>query len=163
MSYYRRPGINPIWVLAGVNLVVFIATLINRDLIYFRFGLIPVLVTEQPWTLFTYMFVHAGVWHILFNMITLYFFGTFTISLIGETAFLTTYFAGGIVGGLFFFLLAPLTGDTNSIVVGASGAVYALGGLLVAMRPNTRVITFPLPIPMPLWVAILVGFVVISF
>jgi membrane associated rhomboid family serine protease len=50
-----------------------------------------------------------------------------------------------------------------SVVIGASGAIYALGGLLVVMRPNTRVITFPLPIPMPLWVAILIGFVLISF
>lgn len=165
MSYrpYRRPGLNPIWVLIGVNIVIFFATLINRDAIYFRFGLIPALIQESPWSVLTYMFVHAGWYHIIFNMITLYFFGTFTMALVGETAFLVTYFVGGIVGGIFFFILSGLTGSANSIVVGASGAIYALGGFLMVMRPNTRVITFPLPIPMPLWVAILIGFVLVSF
>jgi membrane associated rhomboid family serine protease len=165
MSYrpYRRPGINPLWVLIGVNVVVFLATLINPDVIYLRFGLIPSNIGQEPWTIFTYMFVHAGWTHIIFNMITLYFFGTFSMALVGETAFLVTYFVGGIVGGLVFLAFSPLLGTSNSIVVGASGAIYALGGLLLVMRPNTKVITFPIPIPMPLWVAILVGFVLVSF
>jgi membrane associated rhomboid family serine protease len=165
MAYrpYRRPGINPIWIIIGVNFVVFIATLINQAIIYFRFGLIPAAIGQTPWTVFTYMFVHAGWYHIIFNMLTFYFFGTFAMALVGETAFLTTYFVGGIVGGLFFLALSPLVGTSNDILVGASGAVYALGGLLVVMRPNVRVMTFPIPVPMPLWVAILVGFVLISF
>jgi len=164
MAYrYRKPGINPILILVGVNVAVFIATMINQSLIYMRFGLIPAFVTETPWTLFTYMFVHASLWHILFNMLTLYFLGTFTKNLIGETSFLMTYFIGGIVGGLFFFLLSPLVGTSFNIVVGASGAVYALGGLLVVMRPNTRVMVFPIPVPIPLWIAILVGFILVSF
>jgi membrane associated rhomboid family serine protease len=165
MSYrpYRRQGINPLWVIVGVTLVVFIATLINREVIYLRFGLLPALIGESPWTVFTYMFVHAGWYHIFFNMLTLYFFGTFVTSLVGETVFLVTYFIGGIVGGLFFLAIELFVGNPFTRVVGASGAVYALGGLLMAMRPNARVITFPIPIPMPLWVAILVGFVLVSF
>ena len=165
MSYrpYRRQGINPIWIIIGVNVVIFFATLIDQNLIFTRFGLIPIFFREAPWTIFTYMFVHAGWAHIIFNMLTLYFFGTFAMALVGEVSFLTTYFVGGIVGGLFFLVLAPLTGAQNVFVVGASGAVYALGGLLVVMRPNTRVLTFPIPIPMPLWIAILIGFVLVSF
>jgi uncharacterized protein len=165
MSYrpYRRPGINPVWIIMGVTVVVFLATLINEQVIYFRFGLIPALIGEAPWTVLTYIFVHASWYHIIFNMLTLYFFGTFTIALIGETAFLTTYFVGGIAGGLLFLALASLTGTSNSVLVGASGAIYALGGLLMVLRPNTRVITFPIPIPMPLWIAILIGFVLVSF
>jgi membrane associated rhomboid family serine protease len=180
MSYrpYRKPGINPIWVIIGVNLVIFIATLINPGQIFGRFALIPKAIVEQPWTLLTYMFVHgrlsvdvfsvfqfdidSGFYHIFFNMLTLYFFGTFTMALVGETAFLVTYFVGGIVGGLFYLAFSQLLG-TTSLVVGASGAVYALGGFLMIMRPKTRVMTFPIPIPMPLWVAILVGFVFVSF
>ncbi|MDD5703674.1 MAG: rhomboid family intramembrane serine protease [Dehalococcoidales bacterium] len=165
MSYrpYRRQGINPLWVIIGVTLVIFITTLINREAIYLRFGLIPALIGESPWTIFTYIFVHAGWYHIFFNMLTLFFFGTFTMSLVGETAFLITYFAGGMVGGLFYLAYALFIGNPLVPMVGASGAVYALGGLLMALRPNTRVITFPIPIPMPLWIAILVGFVMISF
>jgi membrane associated rhomboid family serine protease len=165
----RGTGMNPLWVLIGVNVIIFITTLIDQqNVIFNRFALIPVILGQQPWTLLTYMFLHAGWYHIIFNMITLYFFGTFTIALVGETAFLTTYFVGGIVGGLVFYLFAlipsPLFQNSYySGVVGASGAIYALGGFLVVMRPNIRVITFPIPIPMPLWVAILIGFVLISF
>jgi membrane associated rhomboid family serine protease len=165
MSYrpYRKQGINPIWIIMGVTVVVFFASLINEEVIYLRFGLIPALIGEAPWTVLTYIFVHANWYHIIFNMLTLYFFGTFTIALIGETAFLTTYFIGGIAGGLLFLALAPLMGYSTSVLVGASGAIYALGGLLMVLRPNTRVITFPIPIPMPLWIAILIGFVLVSF
>jgi uncharacterized protein len=164
MSYrpYRRQGINPIWILIGVNFVVFIATLINQRSIYEHFALVPAFIGQTPWTVFTYMFVHADWSHIFFNMLTLYFFGTFTMALVGETAFLTTYFIGGIVGGLVFVALAQMLGSSYSIVVGASGAIYALGGLLMVMRPNARVVAFPIPIPMPLWVAILVGFVLVT-
>jgi membrane associated rhomboid family serine protease len=162
---YRSPGINPVWVIIGVNIAIFLATLVNQDIIYQRFGLVPADIGRQPWTLLTYMFVHdaPSPVHVLFNMVTLYFFGTFVMSLIGETAFLITYFAGGIVGGLFFWLLSPVFGNQYSIVVGASGAIYALGGLLMVMRPNVKVMTFPIPIPMPLWIAILVGFILVSF
>jgi membrane associated rhomboid family serine protease len=159
----RRSGINPIWVLIGVTVVIFIAELINQNSIFQRFGLVPAEVGQQPWTIFTYIFVHAGWSHIIFNMITLYFFGTFAMALIGETAFLTTYFIGGIAGGLVYIALSALMGNSYSLVVGASGAIYALGGLLMVLRPNTRVITFPIPIPMPLWIAILIGFVLVSF
>lgn len=159
----RRPGINPIWVLIGVNIVIFLAEIINKSSIYQRFGLVPAEIGQEPWTIFTYMFVHAGWEHIIFNMITLYFFSTFVMQLIGETAFLTTYFIGGIAGGLVYMAFAPLLDNTYTLVVGASGAIYAMGGLLMVLRPNTKVITFPIPIPMPLWVAILVGFILVSF
>jgi membrane associated rhomboid family serine protease len=134
--------------------------LINENLIFSRFGLIPAFVGQEPWTLFTYMFLHAGIWHLVGNMITLYFFGIYVIALIGETNFLTTYFIGGIVGGLLFFVLSPVLGTTNDIVVGASGAIYALGGVLVAMVPKVKVYTLPLPIPLPLWVVIIFGFLI---
>jgi membrane associated rhomboid family serine protease len=142
---------------------VFLATLVDQNIIYERFGLQPQTLVQTPWTVFTYMFVHAGWSHIIFNMITLYFFGTFAMALVGEAALLITYFVGGLMGGLFFYVFASLFGNPNSVLIGASGAVYALGGLLLVMRPNAKVITFPIPIPMPLWVAILVGFLLVAF
>jgi membrane associated rhomboid family serine protease len=166
MSYrpYRRPGISPIWVLIGVNLVIFIASLLDHQgLIISRFALIPANLRDQPWTILTYMFLHGSIWHILFNMVALYFLGTFSIYLIGETAFLITYFVGGIMGGLLYVVLAPLLGTSFSIVVGASGAIFALGGLLMVMRPNLKVVMFPIPIEMPLWVSILINFVLVVF
>jgi uncharacterized protein len=159
----RRSGINPIWVILAVNVMVFLATLIDRYIIFTRFGLRPSAFVHSPWTVFTYMFVHAGWSHIIFNMLTLYFFGTFAMALVGEGFFLITYFVGGIMGGLLFYAIAVLTGSTGSVLVGASGAIYALGGLLLVMRPNAKVIAFPIPVPMPLWIAILVGFLLVAF
>ena len=49
------------------------------------------------------------------------------------------------------------------MVVGASGAVFALGGALAVMVPKTKVFIFPIPVPIPLWIAIIGGFLVISF
>jgi uncharacterized protein len=174
MAYrpYRRSGINPIWVLIGVNFVIFLAITIEgygsgQSIIPAKFGLNPSQLAQEWWTPFTYMFVHADFFHLLFNMITLYFFGTFVISLVGETVFLTTYFIGGIIGGLMYVLFSyvpigyfELTHFSN--VIGASGAIFALGGLLMVMRPNIRVLMF-FAIPMPLWVAILIGFALVAF
>jgi len=62
------------------------------------------------------------------------------------------------VGNVLFILLAP----PLSIVIGASGAVFALGGALTVMRPKLRVFVFPLPVPLPLWSAVIGGFLIIS-
>ena len=56
-----------------------------------------------------------------------------------------------------------LLGSPFALVVGASGAVFALGGTLAVLTPKLRVIVFPIPVPMPLWVAVIGGFVVMSF
>ncbi len=164
----RSSGLNPVWVLVAVNLIIYVAQIFDQaGVINQKFGMTPALLIQQPWTLFTYMFLHGSLSHVLFNMITLYFFATFVIALVGETAFLMTYFAGGIVGGLVFFLLSyiplPYFELTHiSTVIGASGAVFALGGLLMVMRPNAKVLMF-FVIPMPLWIGILVGFLLVSF
>lgn len=48
------------------------------------------------------------------------------------------------------------------VVVGASGAIYAVSGALTVMRPNLRVFIFPIPVPIPLWVAVIGGLLIIS-
>jgi membrane associated rhomboid family serine protease len=154
-------GSNPIaaWLLIVTNLLVFIATSINSDLIY-TFGLARATFLEEPWTLLTSMFIHSGFWHILANMVTLYFFGSYLNRLLGTTKFLIVYFAGGIAGGLVYLLLASSSYD---VVVGASGAIFALGGALAVMRPKLSVIVFPIPVPIPLWIAIIGVFAIFSF
>ena len=159
MAYRSYRGFNliPLWVIMGLNLVLFIATLINRQLLYL-FGLIPADVLARPWIIVTSMFVHGGLWHILANMITLYFFGRYLCSLVGGKKFLIVYFVGGILGSGFYILLAP----PFSIAIGASGAVFALGGALAVMMPRLRVFVFPIPAPLPLWVAVIGGFLILS-
>lgn len=160
MRYQNYQGfkLTPIWFLIILNLIIFIATAIFPKLILIL-GLLPAAFPQQPWTIVTNLFVHAGLWHIIANMFTLYFFGTYIYKLVGEGRFLITYFGGGILGNILFILLGP----PFSIAVGASGAIFALGGVLTVMRPRLKVFVFPIPVPLPLWVVVIGGFIILSF
>ncbi|MCJ7796275.1 MAG: rhomboid family intramembrane serine protease [Thermoleophilia bacterium] len=152
-------GMNAIAFLVALNILAFVFTIFRPALISIL-GLTPALVPQQPWTLITAMFMHASFTHILFNMISLYFLGSFFLRLVGESDFLWVYFIGGLAGNLLYMLLGP------SMIpgVGASGAIFAIGGALAIMAPKLPVIVFPLPIPVPLWGAmiffLLIGFVI---
>jgi len=84
----------------------------------------PDLVLLRPWTIVTYMFVHDGFWHILFNMIALFFFGPPVEERLGSGEFLKFYFICGLGGAALSFLLRVFTGPT--MIVGASGAIYGV-------------------------------------
>jgi membrane associated rhomboid family serine protease len=158
---YRGRDYSPIaaWLLIAVNLLLFVATIINQNLIL-NLGLQQASFLDRPWTLVSCMFIHANIWHLFANMITLYFFGSYLNRLLGTTKFLIVYFAGGILASIAFLLLPP---SPYSIAIGASGAIFALGGVLAVMRPKLRVIVFPIPVPLPLWIAIIGIFVIFSF
>jgi len=160
---YRGYSLNSLWLIIGINIVIYIVTLINPSLVYDYLGLRPAELASEPWTILTTMFVHAGIFHVMFNMLTLFFFGSYLGRLVGEERFLIVYFAGGLLGSAFYILYAFLVGSTYTMVVGASGAVFALGGALAVMVPRTKVFVFPIPVPIPLWIAIIGGFLVISF
>ncbi len=155
---YQGFTMNAIWSLIIANLLVFIITRLVPGLI-FLLGLMPATVLDRPWTILTSMFVHGGLWHILANMYMLYFFGSSVRRLVGTGRFLTVYFGGGILGSILYILLAP----AFSLAVGASGAVFALGGVLAMMMPKMKVFIFPIPIPISLWIAVIGGFLVLSF
>ena len=78
-------------------------------------------VPFRPWTLFTYMFLHAGLMHLLFNMIGLFFFGPRLEARLGSRGFLGLYFLSGLGGAAFTFVFS-----FGSPVVGASAAVYGI-------------------------------------
>ena len=157
MRNYRAGNLNAIWFLIIINILVFIITLVRSDML-FLLGLQPATFLHQPWTMITNLFVHGGIGHIMCNMISLYFLGSFLLRLIGEKNFLKVYFLGGIIGNIFYIFLAP----AFSIGIGASGAVFALGGALAIMAPRLPVFMFFIPIPVPLWIAIMI-FLTISF
>lgn len=151
MRNYSSFNLNALWFLIIANVLVFIVTLIRPEAI-FLLGLTPAYFLRQPWTIISNLFVHGGFQHILFNMISLYFLGSFLLRLVGEKNFLRVYFAGGVLGNILYILLGPpfIPG------VGASGAVFALGGALAIMVPKLRVFVFPIPIPIPLWLATII-------
>lgn len=165
MREYRSPNPTGVLVLIFLNVLVFIVTQLS-DKIKYQLDLQPAYFTEEPWTILTSMFVHAGILHILGNMITLYFFGTYLTMLVGETKFLITYVVGGVVGGAFYMLYAlyaPWEGPSAPYVglVGASGAVFAVGAALAVLRPNVKALVY-FVIPAPLWAVILGSFLLLS-
>ena len=130
-------------------------------------ALSPSQIVRQPWTIFTSILMHAPLWpsfyHLLFNMLTLYFFGSYLSRFIGERKMLAIFFIGALLGNVVYILIAftPL-GNPYSWVVGASGGVIALGGALAVLTPKTRVLIMGM-IPAPLWLAVVGSFVVLSF
>jgi membrane associated rhomboid family serine protease len=154
---YQRFGDVTVLAIIAVNVVLFIARLSRPDLIY-TLGLTPATWTGEPWTLLTSMFMHDDITHILFNMLSLYFLGRFLCQLVGDKWFLVVYFVGGIAGSFLFVLL----GKENATVIGASGAIFAVGGALAVLVPNVKVILFPIPAPVPLWTAIIGTFLILT-
>jgi len=111
------------------------------------------LAGQNLWTFVTSMFMHAGFGHLLVNMISLMFIGSFVEKLVGKKRFIGLYFIGGLFAGMLFVLIAFFTGmDLNVYAVGASGAIFALGGLLAVLTPRLPVLVFFI-IPMPMWAA----------
>ena len=158
MRTYRAVNLNILWFLIALNVVIFIITLARPEIVYFL-GLTPALLSQQPWTIITSMFVHdPNHWtHILFNMVSLYFLGSFLIRAAGERSFLAVFFLGGLVGNAFYVIFGP----AFIPAVGASGGIFALAGVLAIIVPRVPVIIFPIPVPMPLWVAILIFFFIL--
>ena len=92
------------------------------------------------WQLFTYMFLHGGITHLLFNMLTLWFFGTQLERDWGTRRFLKYYFLCGIAAGVCVLAANMAVGDWVRPTIGASGAIF---GVLVAfgvLYPNQTVL-----------------------
>ena len=82
--------------LITINIIIFIATLINKEYMTETFALFyPTSPFFHWWQPLTHMFMHGGFWHIFFNMYTLYIFGNVLERIIGEKKFLIFYFVCG--------------------------------------------------------------------
>ena len=151
--------------LISLNVLVFLISFYNLPLFIKYFALFPATVAREPWTLVTSMFLHGGFDHILFNMISLFFFGLYLGKIIGEKELLKVYFAGGIFGGILFAASSLFLGIGNPFTpaIGASGAIFALGGALAVLRPRMMVYVLPLPVPVPLWLSVFGLMLILSF
>lgn len=143
-----------------INVLAFILGLIllnlNYEFIkYLAIQPSAILGGNYLWTFLTSMFMHANFNHLLFNMLSLLFIGSFVEKLIGKKRFITFYFSAGLLAGLLFVLVAFFTQtDLNIYAVGASGAIFGLGGLLAVLTPKLPVLVFFI-IPMPMWAAMI--------
>jgi rhomboid family protein len=136
------------------NVAMFVVTALAPSLLTVL-GLVPVYVVYRLWIwqIATYMFLHGGIFHILFNMLALWMFGTELERIWGTRYFLKYYFVTGIGAGLLttlFSLLPFSVAQTlqQSVVIGASGAIYGLllaYGLYFPDRPIYMYFVFPIP------------------
>jgi membrane associated rhomboid family serine protease len=96
---------------------------------------------SKPWTLLTYMFLHIDIWHILFNMLWLYWFGKIFMEYLGSRQLLIVYLLGGISGGLVYiaaFNIFPVFHPalSASYALGASASVMAIVTAISFRVPN---------------------------
>jgi len=109
-----------------------------------RFFEIPASTTKfitHPWTLITYFFTHVNFFHILFNMLFLYWFGRLINEFLGHKRVVSLYFLGGIAGGLMYILIYNLLPQFSERVeltymLGASAGVFAIVVGAAAFMPN---------------------------
>lgn len=122
------------WVarLLAANVVVFFLTE-AVDGLWVIMALRPRLVLQMPWTPFTYMFVHAGLWHLFFNMLTLYFFGPRVEERLGSQRFILLYLLSGLGGAALSFLTPTVA------IVGASGATFGVFLAFARFWPRDRI------------------------
>ena len=104
---------------------------------------LPTLIT-RPWTLFTYMFLHEGFLHVLFNLIWLYFGGRIFQDLMGQERFMSTYILGGLSGAFLYiaaYNIFPVFSEVNDYAraLGASASVLAIIVAIATKVPNYTV------------------------
>jgi len=146
MGPQRMFGMTP-WVrrLLVANLLVFLlqeTVFLNAS---HTFAFDPIQALSRPWTAVTYMFLHAGVLHLAFNLLALYIFGPPVEERMGGRAFIGFYFAGGVGGAMLSYALMLL--PHSSPVVGASAAVYAVMLAFAWYWPDEPIYVFPFPQP----------------
>lgn len=137
----------------AIALVAFFLDIITGYRYHLDFALYPFDIFYRPLrfalNLVTHMFMHGGGFHLLFNMMFLYFFGPELERRIGGKKFLAVYFISGFAGGVGYLLWSLFT-NQNYPVVGASGALFGIFGCLAILAPEIRIYLFFIPVPMKL-------------
>mgnify|MGYP001185105316 FL=1 len=118
---------NYLLIIIGINVFVFLLTSMKPSLLV-TIAMNPVMVITRYsfWQFITYMFAHANMSHIFFNMLGLFSFGFPVERTMGSREFLLFYFFCGIAAGIFSFLVYYTTGNYRVFLLGASGVVYAV-------------------------------------
>jgi len=143
-----------------INAVIyFLMILVPR--LYGYLAMVPsyILYRHWYWQVLSYMFVHGGFGHLFFNMFGLFMFGTPVERRIGSKEFLLFYLLTGVLSGV-FSLISYLLAGKNIILVGASGAIYAVLLAFAVLYPSARVFIFGIiPIRAPVLV---IGYTVLE-
>ena len=147
---------NPLFFYIGINVMLFLITAIigvivflgripiDFDLWLREYVGLPASISKLPerfYTIFTYMFFHDGILHILFNILGLFWFGNIFMNFLKSRQFHFVYLAGGLFGGLFAIAILNIFpvysgGLAGVTIVGASAAVMAIIFAAATLVPN---------------------------
>ncbi len=169
--------LTPVIALVLVSLLMFLVSYFAK-VTPESLALYPAEISSRPWTILTSRFLYRDFWNYLGNMIPLFILGAMLLRAVGNSRFLTIYFVGGFVANLVYFLIALLTVDyfgvrygTSSdgdLIIGvgrylvASGSIFAIGGVLMALKGRSPVRLLLIPSAIPLYVVVLVFLLLLS-
>lgn len=180
LKYEFHKGDSPVRKLIIINVAVFAFTLIlnffaflyntsaQELLIYFELPSWAGVFLKRPWTLFTYMFLHAGIWHLVFNMLFLYFIGRILEDFVSNKKFYTVFFGGGLLGGILYLIAYNTFPAFTSMdhwvpMLGASGAVTAVIVAAATLVPNYEIYLYGLIRMRLVWLAIILVAMDVAF
>ena len=142
-----------------INLVVYVGLICLRVILTLTGGagvydqlmqwiMLPAAIPEfltRPWTLVTYFFLHERFFHILFNMLFLYWFGKIIKEFLGGSKVVNLYILGGLAGGIFYILIyntIPFFAERidSSMMLGASAGVFAVVVGAATFMPNYTIL-----------------------
>lgn len=132
--------------LIGINVGVFFYELslspTELEIFVHKYGLLPLdIVYFNFLNLFTHMFIHGGIAHLVGNMLFLWIFGNNVEDALGRVKFLVLYFFSGFFAAFLQSFIAILEGSLNIPMVGASGAISGILASYVKLYPYAKVLT----------------------
>lgn len=143
-SYRITPWVGRLIIANAVVLLLRMTLFTSPDIVEaLQFS--PRTAITHPWTFVSYMFVHAGLLHLLANMLMLYVFGSAVESRMGSRNFILYYLFCGVGAAVFALLLAGMM--PVGAFVGASGAVLGVAVAFASFWPDAELIVFPIPFP----------------
>ncbi|MDR2898654.1 MAG: rhomboid family intramembrane serine protease [Spirochaetaceae bacterium] len=167
-SLIKRPFSYAYWnvslILIGINLLVYLLTRVAPGMYtWLSLNVVNLIYHRMYWQFFTYMFVHGGFTHLLFNMLALFFFGMSVERRLGSKEFLLLYFVSGLFCGIFSFGIYYFTGSVNVFLMGASGAIYAMLLSYAVLFPASSIFIWGIiPVPAPILVLVYAAIEILS-
>lgn len=147
LGQWLTPAVRGIFLANLAVFILFLLLVLWRNLqetLFILLSQTPALVVGKffLWQPVTYMFLHLGPFHLLMNMLVLWFFGPRLEYRWGTPAFLRFYFVAGIGAGLFHLVVSLLTGNAHQTMAGASGAIYGILLAYALYYPNDTVLLY---------------------
>lgn len=142
-------------ILIIANAAVFLGQMVADALLVERFALWPLGPHFMPWQLVTYSFLHGSFFHLCFNMLALYMFGSDIERIFGQRRYLAYYLSAVLTAACAQLVVSTLTDSPPYPTIGASGGVF---GILLAFAlyfPRRIIVLIIPPIPMPAWLFVI--------